>query len=138
MELVQVETTQQMIEKAALFSNRLKAGDTVHLSGDLGAGKTTFASGILNGLGYQGVVLSPTFSIVESYAFERITVHHFDLYRIESAQELELIGFRDYFTQANIIMIEWPQRAIQMLPTPNYDIHIQQTDLVRSVSICTQ
>ena len=124
---ISIATESQMIESGQSFSYGLQAGDTVHLSGDLGVGKTTFVRGVITGLGYSGPVLSPTFSLVESYELRDFNVHHFDLYRLENEQELELIGFRDYFTKDNVIIIEWPDRAMELLGTPDYDIHIEQS-----------
>lgn len=129
---------QQMVEQGRSFSGCLQAGDTVHLSGEIGAGKTTFVRGILAGLGYDTLVVSPTFSLVESYQGGRVDVHHFDLYRLEDARELELIGIRDYFTGNDLVIIEWPQRAVELLATPDYDIRIEQAGNGRCVSIIMQ
>ncbi len=125
----------EMIAAGESFSYCLKPGDTVHMSGDLGAGKTTFVRGILLALGYENVVVSPTFSLVESYETAKFAVQHFDLYRVEDKNELELIGFRDYFTNDNVIIIEWPERAMEMLAAPNYDIRIQQQGEKRQLFI---
>jgi len=130
-----INDEKQMIAAGQSFSYRLKPGDTVHLSGDLGAGKTTFIRGILQALGCGDLVVSPTFSLVESYQNTKFTVHHFDLYRLADKEELELIGFRDYFDGDNVILIEWPQRAMEMLVAANYDIDIQQQGETRLLFI---
>lgn len=81
-------------------------------SGELGTGKTTFIRAFLRALGIQGVVKSPTFTLVESYETPRgETIHHFDLYRIHEDPEIELPGFRDYFADKAVCCIEWPERA---------------------------
>lgn len=95
------------------------AGSLVFLEGDLGAGKTTLAKGLLRGWGYDGIVSSPTFTLVESYTFSDFEVHHFDLYRMESAEELEMIGARDLFNARDICLIEWPVKAEGYLPEPD-------------------
>jgi len=133
--LVDVASEEQMIDVGQSFSYSLKAGDTVLLSGELGVGKTTFVRGILKGLGYSGVVVSPTFSLIETYQFKAFNIQHFDLYRLEDEQELELIGFRDYFTKDNIIIIEWPQRIMKMQIPADYDVRITQLGEVRQLVI---
>lgn len=80
-------------------------------SGEIGVGKTTFIRFLLQALGIQGAIKSPTFSIVESYQMAYGPLHHFDLYRILDPLELEYIGFRDYFTASAVCCIEWPERA---------------------------
>ena len=132
---VDVSSEEQMIDVGQSFSYSLKAGDTVLLSGDLGAGKTTFVRGILKGLGYYDVVVSPTFSLVETYQLRAFNIQHFDLYRLEDERELELIGFRDYFTNDNVIIIEWPQRVVQMQIQADYDVRIKQFDKIRQLTI---
>ena len=80
------------------LASLLKMGQSLHLSGDLGSGKTTLCKGILNYFGYKKAVLSPTFAIVKEYRLPRgIDIFHFDLYRLKHTIELEDIGFRDYF-----------------------------------------
>ncbi|MFA6038576.1 MAG: tRNA (adenosine(37)-N6)-threonylcarbamoyltransferase complex ATPase subunit type 1 TsaE [Legionellales bacterium] len=102
------------------FGRRIAAqSDKLHiiyLNGVLGAGKTTLTRGILQGLGYSGNVKSPTYTLVETYVLGARTVHHFDLYRVHDIHELEDIGFRDYFTQDTLCLIEWPDKATHLPP----------------------
>src|SRR3954447_12910305 len=90
------------------LAGQLRAGDTVALSGSLGAGKTTLARGVLRGLGFAGDVASPTFPIVQVYDTAP-PLWHVDLYRIEHADELEELGLDDARLDA-VLLIEWPER----------------------------
>ena len=94
----------------------LRPGMTLTLSGDLGAGKTTLARGILRGLGFEGRVKSPTFSLVEVYKFSRLNLYHFDFYRFSDPREWDESGFREYFNDGSVCLVEWPERAIGLTP----------------------
>lgn len=111
--------TEADTEKVALsLAKRIKAPAVIYLEGALGAGKTTFVRGMLRGLGYTGRVKSPTFTLVETYAFDDCHVAHFDLYRLKDPYELELMGFRDYLSEDTICLIEWASLAADYLPAP--------------------
>lgn len=118
-----------MVNLGEVFSSALKAGGVVHLDGDLGMGKTTLVRGVLRGLGYQGPVKSPTYTIVEPYELPNLDAYHFDLYRVGDAEELEFMGIRDYFTDDALCLIEWAEMGRGALPA---------ADLVISLSLIRQ
>ena len=113
--LKKAEDTESFAEN---FAKNIAAPSIIFLEGELGAGKTTFTKGFLRGLGYTKTVKSPTFTLVETYDINERTILHADLYRIKDPCELEAMGFRDYFNEKNIILIEWASRARSWLPKP--------------------
>lgn len=113
----------------------LHAGLVIYLSGNLGAGKTTFARGILHGLGYRRVVKSPTYNLVEIYKFSRLYFYHFDFYRFNNYSEWEEAGFRDYFNAESICLVEWPEKAGQLLPAADLHIYIELLESGRKFEI---
>ena len=88
----------------------------VTLSGELGAGKSTFARGVLRALGEQGPIKSPSYTLLESYDLPGITVIHLDLYRLRDPDELENLGLPDYHRPGFLWLVEWPERAAGRLP----------------------
>lgn len=105
----------------AAIATHLAPGDAVTLSGDLGAGKTTLARAILLALGHDGEVPSPTFTLLQTYDLPRLSVAHFDLYRVETACELAELGFEDVFA-GGAALIEWPEIAADILPPDRLDV----------------
>ena len=116
------------INIAKEFSKSLKAFDIVLMSGDLGAGKTCFVNGILEGLGFFSGGSSPTFTIVNEYP-SNPPINHFDLYRIKDEEELFEIGFVEYLESGKVNIIEWAENAQNILKNYNtIKVDISQTE----------
>ena len=105
----------------AAIARGLKAGDAVLLEGELGAGKTTLARGILRALGVSEYVPSPSFTLVQAYETPGLTVRHFDLYRVTKANELNELGIDDALADG-AVLIEWPERAREHMPANALEI----------------
>ena len=101
------------------------AGRVLHLSGDLGAGKTTLVRGLLRALGYAGRVKSPTYTLVEPYTLSSLHLYHFDFYRLESRSEWSQAGFREYFNAQSMCVVEWPERAGDLLRPPDLAVRLE-------------
>ena len=124
----------------------LQPGMVVYLVGDLGAGKTTLARGVLAGLGHAGKVKSPTFTLVEPYDLSRLYLYHFDFYRFGDRSEkgshelhaFEDAGFRECFDGRSVCLIEWPERAGNRLAPPDLTLNLALQDTGRSAAIAAQ
>jgi len=114
------------------------AGAKLFFQGELGAGKTTLVRGFLRGFGYTGVVKSPTYTLIEPYEINGNEIYHFDFYRLNSPEELETIGLRDYFDQAGICLVEWPEKAGPRLGKPDLLVRIEGLEGHRQVSLEVQ
>jgi tRNA threonylcarbamoyladenosine biosynthesis protein TsaE len=116
-------------EDTEAFGGRLAAARpaggalaTIHLAGDLGAGKTTLARGVLRALGVTGRVRSPTYTLVEVYETPAVSVVHLDLYRLLDPSELEPLGLREFARPGYLWLIEWPERGTGRLPFPDLEV----------------
>lgn len=124
MEKIITKSFQETEKFAFNFAKAMDSGKCIELVGDLGAGKTTFAKGFAKGLGINSVILSPTFSLVNTYE-GRLKLNHFDLYRLSDFEELQLLGFDEIFADKNVVnLIEWPQIAYDILPKNRIRVEI--------------
>ena len=103
-----------------------RPGSVYTLIGDLGVGKTVFTQGIAEGLGITEPICSPTFTIVQVYEEGRMPFYHFDVYRIGDIEEMEEIGYEDYFYGEGVCMIEWANLIEEILPQKRWDITIEK------------
>lgn len=103
-----------------------KPGDVYTLLGDLGVGKTVLTQGIADGLGIKEAICSPTFTIVQVYDEGRMPFYHFDVYRIGDIEEMDEIGYEDYFYGDGLTMIEWANLIEEILPSKRKEITIEK------------
>lgn len=117
------EETQALGKRIGEYAN---PGDVYTLMGDLGVGKTVFTQGIAEGLGITEPVCSPTFTIVQIYEEGRMPFYHFDVYRIGDIEEMDEIGYEDYFYGNGLCMIEWANLIEEILPERRKEVTIEK------------
>jgi len=115
-------------------ADRLR-GLVLHLRGELGSGKTTLVRGLLRALGYPGRVKSPTYTLVEPYSLLRLHLYHFDFYRFKDRSEWLSSGFRDHFNPESLCIVEWPERAGDLLAPPDLEIRLQYDGQARAATL---
>ncbi len=126
----------QQVALAANIAKHLKTSFIMLLKGDLGVGKTTFARGFIQASGFDGVVKSPTYTLVEPYPIsENRMCYHFDLYRLADPEELEFTGARDYFNETDVCLLEWPEKAEGFLPPADWICEFSHRDEGRDLII---
>lgn len=126
------ESVEETSSLAQRLAKELRGGEVITLSGDLGAGKTSFTQGLALGLGIKKHVNSPTFTLIKEYQGERLPLYHMDVYRVED--EFEELGFDDYFFGEGVSVIEWPQQIEGQLPKERLEIQIVKAgDHVRDI-----
>ena len=122
-------SAEQTWEIARFIGGKLRKGDVLALSGELGSGKTCFTGGLARGLGvdekYQ--ITSPTFTLINEYP-ARFKLYHFDVYRLNGYSEFEDLGYEEYFCSDGIVVIEWAEKIVQILPANTFFISFEYLD----------
>ena len=119
MEMIETNSAEETFALGRQIGQQAKAGEVYTLVGDLGVGKTVLTQGVAAGLGIEEPVNSPTFTIMQIYDKGRLPFYHFDVYRIGDVEEMEEIGYEDYFYGEGVCMIEWANLIEEILP-PRY------------------
>jgi tRNA threonylcarbamoyladenosine biosynthesis protein TsaE len=121
------------------FGEALAAGAAnglvLHLKGELGSGKTTLARGLIRALGHPGRVKSPTYTLLEPYSLLRLNLYHFDFYRFKDRSEWLSSGFREHFNPQSLCIVEWPERAGDLITPPDLEIHLRYDGAARAAAL---
>ncbi|MBK1790716.1 tRNA (adenosine(37)-N6)-threonylcarbamoyltransferase complex ATPase subunit type 1 TsaE [Persicirhabdus sediminis] len=130
-----VAGAQAMIDLGAQWAKSFKGGEVIALVGGLGMGKTHLSKGMARGLGHEGEVTSPTFTLLHEYVGGRLPMFHLDLYRMESADELLRIGWDEYLDEGGVVVVEWADRFADLMPPETNWVEITPDgDAARQVS----
>ena len=124
--VIETNTPEETYEAGKKIGEKARAGQIYTLTGDLGVGKTVFTQGVAAGLGITEPVNSPTFTIVQEYEDGRLPFYHFDVYRIGDLEEMEEIGYDDYFFGEGICLIEWAELIEDILPENRIQVIIEK------------
>lgn len=134
--LIYLASYDETFEFGRKFAQQVRLNRILAISGDLGAGKTTFVQGLADGLGIKDIVQSPTFVTLNVYE-GAIPLYHFDLYRLKSRLEFSTQGFEEYFRMNGICAIEWPDIIAELLPPDTLSITFSHNQSGRTVSVST-
>ena len=132
MQIYESRSPEDTLRLGIELAQKAQPGDVIALAGDLGAGKTVFTKGFAEGLGIEEPVNSPTFTILQIYEEGRIPLYHFDVYRIEDAEEMEEVGLDEYLEGNGVCLIEWAGRIAALLPAGPIIVRIE-LDLEKGV-----
>ena len=124
--IIETRSPEETFALGEKIGRQARKGQVYTLTGDLGTGKTVFTQGVAAGLGIREPVNSPTFTIVQVYEEGRLPFYHFDVYRIGDIEEMEEIGYDDYFFGEGICLIEWAELIEEILPENRISITIQK------------
>ena len=131
-QVIEANSPEETFAVGMRFGQQARPGDVCILTGDLGVGKTVFTQGVAAGLGINEPVVSPTFTIVQPYESGRLPFYHFDVYRIGDLEEMDEIGYEDYFYGGGLSIVEWGSRIEELLPPCHKEVMIE-TDLDKGI-----
>jgi tRNA threonylcarbamoyladenosine biosynthesis protein TsaE len=120
---------------ARAFQAAAPSNAVVYWRGELGAGKTTGVRSLLRTLGVEGLIRSPTYTLVEVYRPHEITCVHVDLYRLRGPIEVDELGLRDYFDEKCLLLVEWADRGVSVLPPPDLEVRLTYHDAARQAQL---
>ena len=124
--IIETRSPEETFQVGKSLGEKAYPGQVITLTGDLGVGKTVFTQGLAKGLGIEEPVNSPTFTIVQVYEGGRLPFYHFDVYRIGDIEEMEEIGYDDYFFGQGICLIEWAELIEEFLPEKRIEVTIEK------------
>ena len=124
--IIETKNARETYEVGEKIGRKARPGQVYTLMGDLGVGKTVFTQGVANGLGITEPVSSPTFTIIQEYEEGRLPFYHFDVYRIGCIEEMDVIGYEDYFYGNGICLIEWANLIEEIIPEDAISITIEK------------
>ena len=124
--IIETNSAAQTYETGFNMGRNVKPGQIICLEGELGVGKTVFTQGFAKGLGIDEPICSPTFTIIQEYKEGRLPLYHFDVYRIGDIEEMDEIGYEDYFYGEGLTMIEWANLIEEILPDHYREITIEK------------
>lgn len=124
--IIETHNPEETFEVGRKIGMNAKPGQIYTLTGDLGVGKTVFTQGVAAGLGITEPVNSPTFTIIQEYEDGRLPFYHFDVYRIADLEEMEEIGYDDYFFGHGICLIEWADLIEEILPEKRIEVTVEK------------
>jgi len=124
--IIETHTPGETYSFGKMLGEKASPGDVLCLNGELGVGKTVFAQGFAEGLDIHEPVVSPTFTILQEYENGRLPLYHFDVYRIEEPEEMEEIGYEDYFFGEGVTLIEWSTLIAELIPNSAKKIVIEK------------
>lgn len=119
----------------AALAAGIAPGRVLHLSGELGTGKTTLVRGLLRALGVSDRIKSPTYAWVEAYSISRLDLYHFDFYRFTDRNAWLSSGLREYFRPDAVCIVEWPERAGELLPLPDLALRLSYDGTARRAEL---